>query len=80
MEELYVCMDKVINFYNENGGFTIIGWYKRGEINDSIQSNDNEKVTSSIMNDHMTSIYPTKYIHNSAKETEVMKFDILEIE
>ena len=80
MEALYECMDKVINFYNENGGFTIIGWYKRGEINDSIQSNDNEKVTSSIMNYHVTSIYPTKYIHHNAKETQVMKFDILDIE
>ena len=80
MEALYVCMDNVINFYNENGGFIIIGWYKRGEINDSIQINENEKVTSSIMNYHVTAIHPTKYIHDNAKETKVMKFDILEIE
>ena len=28
------CISNVIDFINENGGFTIIGWYKRGVIND----------------------------------------------
>ena len=79
MEALYTSMDNVINFYNENGGFTIVGWYKRGEINDSVQT-ENEKVTSSIMNYHVTSIYPTQYINHEARQTEQMKFDILDIE
>ena len=28
-------VDQVIDFINENGGFTVFGWYKRGIINDT---------------------------------------------
>ena len=79
LENLYECMDQVLDFYNKNGGFTIIGWYKRGEINDSIQ-NESEKVTSSVVTYHVTSIYPSKYIDSHAKETEMMKYDVLKVE
>ena len=32
--ELEGCISKCIEFINENGGFTVVGWYKRGVIND----------------------------------------------
>ena len=28
------CVEGCVNLINENGGFTVIGWYKRGTIND----------------------------------------------
>ena len=35
-------IDRVMDFIRDNGGFTIIGWYKRGLINDrSLVSNAN---------------------------------------
>ena len=27
-------LEKCIQFINDNGGFTVVGWYKRGVIND----------------------------------------------
>ena len=49
-----------IKVINENGGWTVIGWSKRGEINDVAfkQSDTAEKVTSSEINHHITSIVP----------------------
>ena len=35
------CISNVIDFINENGGFTIIGWYKRGVINDQSTITEN---------------------------------------
>ena len=32
--ELTECIEKCIEYINTNGGFTVIGWYRRGEIND----------------------------------------------
>ena len=76
LETLYDCIDNVINFYNSNGGFTIIGWYKRGEINDSSNDDNNQKITSSSVGQHIISIYPSLYIHGHAPETNDMKFNV----
>ena len=32
--EIEDCVDNVIEFINNNGGFNVIGWYKRGNISD----------------------------------------------
>lgn len=42
--DLTVSMDKCIDLINANGGFTVIGWYRRGEISDQsmVQVNDVE--------------------------------------
>ena len=32
--EIEDCVENVIEFINDNGGFTVIGWYKRGNISD----------------------------------------------
>ena len=81
LDELYECIDKVLSFYNGNGGFTVIGWYKRGEINDTSISEEKqpEKISSSILGYHFVSIYPTHYIAEHAYETEEMKFNVLNI-
>ena len=79
-DRLYEAIDKVVNFYNVNGGFTVIGWYKRGEVNDLNKIDENnEKVSSSVISHHVTTIYPTLYKESHAKNTEDMKFNVLNI-
>ena len=60
------CIDNQIDFINNNGGFTVSGWYKRGSIMDGIlsnttkQSGDNEMtIASSEVQYHAVSIIPT---------------------
>jgi hypothetical protein len=38
---LYIKIENCINLINQNGEFTIIGWYKRGSINDRGLTNGN---------------------------------------
>ena len=65
----------MIGFINDHGGFTIIGWYKRGVINDqsivtrnSVQvgynssinnTSEDNRVDNGEMNYHTCSIHPT---------------------
>ena len=80
-DDLYESMDNVVNFYNCNGGFTVIGWYKRGEVNDLNRSEENnEKISSSTISHHVTSVYPSHFIREHATPTEQMKYDVLNIE
>ena len=44
----------IVEYYNENGGFTVIGWYRKGEIQD-----DGTTTTSSEINFHVIKIIPT---------------------
>ena len=80
LDDLYKCIDEVMKFYNENGGFTIIGWYKRGEINDTSMSDEKlpEKISSSILSHHVVSIYPSKFLFEH-DEAEDIKYDVLNI-
>ena len=80
LDDLYDCIDNVMDFYNNQGGFTVIGWYKRGEINDTSKSEDNvEKVSSSILGHHIVSVYPTNYLHSHAEESTDLKFDVMNL-
>ena len=81
-DDLYDSIDNVLNFYNKNGGFTIIGWYRRGEIVDSVQydTKSTDKVTASDVNYHVTSIYPSGFIDEEPDEVQEMKFNVLKIE
>ena len=77
-DKLYDCIDEIVDYYNHNGGFTVIGWYKRGEINDIIQEENtkSDKVTASTINYHVTSIYPSSFIHEEPDVIQRMKFDV----
>ena len=71
--EIMQQMGEVVDYVHENGGFTIIGWYKRGVINDrslvsqnnmstgNMSSNNNEshEVDNGEANFHVTQIFPT---------------------
>jgi hypothetical protein len=59
-ETLLDSMIETIDVINDIGGWTVIGWSKRGEINDIAfkQSDTSEMVTSSEINHHITSLVP----------------------
>ena len=55
-------VDNVVQKINTNGGFTITGWYKRGQINDQSNKDDKdgaEKVESAEIGYHIVNIIPT---------------------
>ena len=69
-------VDNVVQKINTNGGFTITGWYKRGQIND--QSNKDkkdgaEKVESAEIGYHIVNIIPTNCTENMYENE---KFDL----
>lgn len=84
-------VDQVIDFINENGGFTVFGWYKRGIINDTSlvgmnTGNNNEEiqVDSGNINFHIVQLVPTnRDFHDFTSVLGVrlqrMKFDITQI-
>ena len=51
--------DDVVEYINTNGGFTVIGWYKRGEINDVSNDDSQNEVESSEIGYHIVYIFPT---------------------
>ena len=73
--ELTECMEKCIEYVNSNGGFTVVGWYRRGEIsdqtmvevstlNDTGKPYDVPKIGKNDASDityHIVSIKPTKH-------------------
>ena len=57
----------LLNFVNVNGQWTVIGWSKRGEINDQSVLGEDQKVQSTDVKHHITTIFPLKlYSENEA--------------
>ena len=70
--DLLDCIEEVVNFINEHGGFTVVGWYRRGVINDrtlvannatngNFNNNNSEdvQVDNGEINYHVISLRPT---------------------
>ena len=56
------CIEKVVNFVNDNGGWTIVGWYKRGSIKDKSLLEAlpmDETVGAEQLNHHIVEILPS---------------------
>ena len=84
------CITNVINFVNENDGWTVVGWYKRGSMKDrslieaSNNNNSNEEdttVASGKLNMHIIELLPTNHqMMNSTTELgrnlDALKFDV----
>ena len=70
------CIDDVIKFINDNGGFTVVGWYKRGEINDISNDDSQNEVESSEVGHHIVSIYPTNRDIIKMRDFTSKQFDI----
>ena len=47
---LYNAIENCVDLINENGGFTILGWYKRGSMNDKGLTNSGNENTNSNTN------------------------------
>lgn len=60
---LRTCVKKIETLVNDNGGWTVIGWYKRGMINDksllSAEVSVEVSVEASVMTHHIVSLFPT---------------------
>ena len=68
--ELESAIDDVVEFVNDNGGWTVVGWYKRGSIkgrsliessmsNNSSNSNEDATAGSGHLNFHVVELTPT---------------------
>ena len=64
-----------MKYINENGGFTVIGWYKRREINDISNEESQNEVESSDIGYHIVSNVPTNRLIVDRTEFNSMKFD-----
>ena len=73
--DLLDSIDEVVSYINSNGGFTVVGWYRRGIINDrtlvdrnananngrnnNANTNDDLQVGAGEVNYHVVDLYPT---------------------
>ena len=59
--DLKASIKDVVKFINENGGFTILGWYRRGIITDKLMAGITEETytTEGDITFHIVSISPT---------------------
>ena len=72
------CIDNVVDHINDNGGFTVIGWYKRGGINDISNDESENQVESSEIGFHIVSIYPTNSALLQSPGLKSKQFDMIE--
>ena len=57
---------------------TVIGWYKRGEINDISNDDSQNEVESSEIGYHVVCIYPTNNLIITRNDFKSKKFDMSE--
>ena len=69
----------VVSYINNNGGFTVIGWYKKGSINDISTEESDDQVESSEMGYHVVSITPTNKTILEKEEYKKLCFNIGDI-
>ena len=69
-------IDKVVEYINSKGGFTVVGWYKRGEINDQSNDDSQNEVESSEIGIHVVSICPTDKTVMDDSIYKELRFDI----
>lgn len=74
-DRLVDCIDDVIDYINLHGGFTVIGWYRRGEIKDISSDEIVNHVDASDIGYKIVSIYPTNKISINEDNLELLKFD-----
>ena len=84
------CMNNCMNYINNNGGFTVVGWYKRGLIDDksliTLSKNkvEDEQVQSGEISYHIVSIMPTNSNFKNRLSAQsvalaALKFDVNEM-
>ena len=58
-DNLFDCITDIINHVNGHNGFTVSGWYKKGEVDDQTKKDAGVTVDSGIWNIHPVHIIPT---------------------
>lgn len=73
--ELVDRIGHILAYVNERGQWNVIGWCKRGEINDQNYSEDAQKVSSADVKHHVTSIFPCNIDENMKAGIEQLKYN-----
>ena len=79
--DLYAAMENCVNFINDNGGFTIIGWYKRGAIADKgliVPKTNMNGATTNANNQHLK--YGNKDDDKVQVESSQLSYHIVSIQ
>ena len=74
LDKIEDCEDNIIEYFNNNGYFTVYGWYRRGEREDK-SSEDDTKIESGECVFHITLIHPTNELLINGREHNAMKID-----
>ena len=86
--ELEDCIESVVNFINENGGWTVVGWYKRGEVKDQSlnestgnNNSDDNTIGAGTVKYHVVQLCPTNRDildkrHLLGQQLEAKKYDV----
>ena len=88
--QLEECITNVVEYVNENGGWTVVGWYKRGSMKDrslievANNNNANEEdttVASGKLNMHIIELLPTNNLlmnptTDLGRNLNALKFDV----
>lgn len=81
-EHLEDTIDNQIDYVNSHFGFTVIGWYKKGTINDHVVGdgdNDNIQVESGEIGYNVVSIAPTDLTIQEQATFNENKFDVAQL-
>ena len=74
MESLEDAIDAVVHTINEKNCFTIVGWYERGESQDTSSTDAESKVVSGEAGFHIVQIRPTDYCLRANQKFQVAQF------
>ena len=86
--ELEDCIESVVDFINENGGWTVVGWYKRGEVKDQSlnestgnNNSDDNTIGAGTVKYHVVQLCPTNRDildkrHLLGQQLEAKKYDV----
>ena len=78
VENFNDAIDAMTDYVNNNGGFTVYGWYKRGEKDDK-SSDEDAKTESSEFIYHIVHLYCTTEPIQNGHIVESLKFDTANI-
>ena len=73
--KLFDCITYIINHVNNNGGFTVKGWYTTGEVKDQSNKDTSATVKSGAMSYHSAHIVPFNTSRSSGDVQRIVVVD-----
>ena len=64
-DNLFDCITDIITHVNDHDGFTVSGWYKKGEVDDQKKEDAGVTIDSGIKKIHPVHIVPTVSGHST---------------